>query len=179
MGLASVSAWALGHADSARERIGRGVALARAEKDRYQLTIGRYFEGLLHGFLREPRPAEAASKQALAISEEHGFTLYRGACILLGWAKAHLGSASEGVSLIRQALAGYSEAGEKAETSLLLTILAKAQTLDGAFADALTTIENAAKADILLVYVPNTLLCRGELRRKIGDADLPRTISAA
>jgi tetratricopeptide (TPR) repeat protein len=175
-GIASVNAWALGHANSARERIARGIAVARDEKDPYELTIGRYFEALIYLFFREPQNAEAAANQALAICEEHGFTLYRDrACILLGSAKAHLGRASEGVSMIRQALAGISEAGGKAEICLLLTMFAEAQALDGALDGALSTIEKAAKADSLLVWVPDALICRGELRLRIDQTELAET----
>ena len=185
VGAASVSAWALGHADSARERIARAIAFARNKKDPYELTIARYFEGLLYCLFREPRYVEAASSQALAISEEHGFTLYKErACTLLGWAKAHLGSTNEGISLIRQGIAGYLDAGGKAEMNLLLTNLAEAQALDNALDDALGTMESAVKADAQLLWVPNALTCRGELQLKVGhaeiaDSDFRRVIALA
>jgi tetratricopeptide (TPR) repeat protein len=173
IGAASVGAWALGHADSARERIAQAITIARNKNDPYQLTIARYFEGLLYRLFREPRYVEAASKQALAISEEHGFTLYRErACTLLGWAKAHLGSTSEGVWLIRQGISGYLDAGGKAEINLLLTNLAEAQALDNALDDALATIENAVKGGAEPRWVPNTLTCRGELQLKVGHAEI-------
>jgi len=185
LGLASVSAWFLGHADSARERIARAIAVARNKKDPYELTIARYFEGLLHVLFREPRRAEAASKQALAISEEHGFTLYaERACALLGWARAHLGSTNEGVSLIRQGIAGYLDAGGKGEINLLLTNLAEVQAMDNALDDALATIENAVKAGGQPLWLLNALTCRGELQLKVGhaeiaDSDFRRVIALA
>jgi tetratricopeptide (TPR) repeat protein len=176
IGAASLNAWALGHADAARERISRAIAFARDYKHPYELAMGRYFEGSLYLRLREPRRAEAASRQALALSEEHGFTLYRDrARAILGWAKAHLGSASEGLSLIRQGLAGYSELGGKAEIAGFLASLAEAQALDGALDDALATIEEAVRADPAPVYVPDALTCRGDLRLKVGQAELAET----
>ncbi|MBV8134695.1 MAG: AAA family ATPase [Deltaproteobacteria bacterium] len=176
IGAASVSAWALGHADSARERIAQAIAMARNKNDPYQLTIARYFEGLLYRLFREPRYVEAASEQALAISEEHGFTLYKErARTLLGWAKAHLGSTNQGVSLIRQGIAGYLDAGGKAEINLLLTNLAEAQALDNALDDALATIDNAVAASAELRWVPDALTCRGELQLKLGHAEIADT----
>jgi class 3 adenylate cyclase len=173
IGAASINSWLLGHADSARERIARAIALASDDKHPYELALGRYFEGLLYLLLREPLRAETASKQALALSEEHGFTLYHDrARTALGWAKAHLGSASEGVTLIRQGLAGYSEVGGKMEITGFLMHLAEAQALDGALDEALATIENAISAGTQLLYIPNALTCRGELRLKIGQAEL-------
>jgi class 3 adenylate cyclase/tetratricopeptide (TPR) repeat protein len=170
---ASHNAWLLGHADSARERIARAIAFASDDKHPYELALGRYFEGSLYLLLREPQRAEIASGQGLALSEEHGFTLYRDrARIVLGWAKAHLGTASEGVSLIRQGLAGYAEVGGKMEITRFLMHLAEAQALDGALDDALATIENAVRAGTQLVWVPDALTCCGELRLKIGQAEL-------
>jgi class 3 adenylate cyclase/tetratricopeptide (TPR) repeat protein len=172
VGAASIGAWALGHPDSARERIARMNNVARNKQDPYELTIARFFEGLLYLLFREPRYVEAASKQALAISEEHGFTLYKErARTLLGWARAHLGSPHEGVALIRQGVAGFLDAGGKGEINLLLTNLAEAQALDNALDDALATIENAVKADAQLRWVPNVLTCRGELQLKVGNAE--------
>jgi class 3 adenylate cyclase/tetratricopeptide (TPR) repeat protein len=176
MGLASVNAWALGHADSARERIARGIALALDQKDPYELTIGRYFEALIYFLFREARNAEVAAQQALTLSEEHGFALYRNrARTILGSAKARLGRGSEGVSMIHQAIADYLEAGGRGESSLFLIILADAQTWDGALDDALDTIEEAVKADPILVWLPEGLICRAELRIKIGQIGLAET----
>ena len=69
-------------------------------------------ESLLSCWLREPQRAEVAATQALAIAEEHGFPFVRNITrLLLGWARAHLGRAGEGVALIRQGLAGLAETG--------------------------------------------------------------------
>jgi tetratricopeptide (TPR) repeat protein len=55
----------------------------------------------------------------------------------------------------------------------LLTWLAEAQALDGKIDDALITIEEALSANPEeLVFRPNTLICRGELRLKIGQTEL-------
>jgi predicted ATPase len=47
--------------------------------------------------------------------------------------------------------------------------------LDGALDDALSTIEKAAKADSLLVWIPDALICRGELRLRIEQIELAET----
>jgi hypothetical protein len=69
------------------------------------------FEGYLHRFQRELRHVEAASAQLLSLSE-HGFAYAcDSACGLIGWARAQLGRTVEGISLIRQALAGIEKSG--------------------------------------------------------------------
>ncbi len=105
MSHAGLSAWTMGHADSARERIDRAIALARDSKNPYDLAFARYFESSLYRFLREPQRAEAAATQVLALSEEHGFPFTAAlARYTIGWARVQLGIAGEGVSLIRQGL---------------------------------------------------------------------------
>jgi hypothetical protein len=68
--------------------------------------------------------------------------------------------------LIRQALAGLAEKGARVGNTDVLTRLAEAQALDGATNEALDTIEVALKTNPEeLVFRPNTLKYRGELRR--------------
>jgi len=172
--LASLGAWTLGHADSARERIAQMIAFARDSKNPYDLAFGWFFESWLCRWLREPQRVEAAATQALALSEEHGFPFVRDwARSVMGWARAQLGGAGEGVSLIRQGLAGLVETGARLRITEILTWLAEAQAIDGAIDDALGTIEDALQANPEEVfYRPNILTCRGELRLKIGQTEL-------
>jgi class 3 adenylate cyclase/tetratricopeptide (TPR) repeat protein len=174
LGVASRCTWALGHADSARERATHMIVLAQDSKNPYDLAFGRFFEGYLHRFLREPRHAEAAATQAFAICEERGFQFVRNiARIVIGWARAQLGSAGEGVLLIRQSIAGLNEARAGLGITDYLTCLAEAQALDGMIDDAISTIEEALQANSEeLVFRPNALTCRGELRLKVGNPEL-------
>jgi hypothetical protein len=167
----------LGRSDSARERIARAIAFAENSKNPYDLALGLLFESYLYRFQKEPQRAEAASVRVLALSEEHGFSwgrdLARG---VLGWARAQLGNAGEGVSLIRQALAALLEAGTRVGITDVLTRLAEAQAQGGATADALRTIEDALQANPEeLVFRPNSMICRGELRLRLGQTALAET----
>jgi tetratricopeptide (TPR) repeat protein len=119
----SYNAWMLGHADRARERIAEAIAFASDRKNRGALAVARVLELLLCGWLREPQRAAAAATQALALAEEHGFPQSRGMTrVIMGWARAQLGSTSEGVVLIRQGLAGLAETGTKARITNYLTL---------------------------------------------------------
>ena len=174
MGVTGLGAWILGRADSARERIARAVAFARDTKYPYDLAMALLFEGYLHRFQREPPQVEAVGTQLLSLSEEHGFAyacdLARG---LIGWARAQLGRTAEGVSLIRQALAGFEKSGARVGNTDVLTRLAEAQVLDGATDEALDTMELALKENAEeLVFRPNALRHRGILRLKVGQSKL-------
>jgi tetratricopeptide (TPR) repeat protein len=174
IGVTGLGAWILGRADCAHERIARAAAFARESKQPYDLAMALLFKGYLHRFQREPREAEATCTQLLSLSEEHGFVyvcdLARG---IVGWARAQLGSTSEGVSLIRQALAGLAEGGARVGNTDVLTRLAEAQALDGATDVALDTIELALKENPEeLVFRPNAIRYRGALWLEVGQNEL-------
>jgi class 3 adenylate cyclase/tetratricopeptide (TPR) repeat protein len=171
IGVSGLGGWLLGRADSAREGIARAVAFAQDSKHPYDLAMALLFEGYLHRFEREPRKAEAVGAQLLSLSEEHGFAyacdLARG---VIGWARAQLGGAGEGVSLIRRALAGLAERDARVGNTDVLIRLAEAQALDGATREALDTMELALQANPEeLVFRPEAMRYRGALRLKMGQ----------
>jgi tetratricopeptide (TPR) repeat protein len=174
MVLSCLCAWALGHANSARERMARVIAYGRNSNSPGDLAFGRLFEGWLSCLLREPQRAEVAFTQLSAIADEHGFAL--GGKItapMLGWARAQLGRAAEGVALIRQGLADLAEIGFRYGITDFLTRLAEAQALDGKLDDAFSTIEEALQANPEeLAFRPNALICRAELWLKLGQTEL-------
>ena len=186
MSYVSLSAWMLGHADLARERMAQAVSFARDTKNPYELAFGLIFESWLYRWLREPRRVEAAAAQVLAISEKNGFPY----CIHLvrhcmGWALAELGKAGEGISLIRQGLAGMADVGARVSITGFLSCLAEAQSLDGRNDDALNTIDDALQANPHeMAYRPHMLVFRGILRRKLcqtalAEADFQDAITLA
>jgi len=174
IGVASFCAGALGHADIARERLAQALAFARDNNNPYDLATGRLWESWLSCLLREPQRAEVAATQALAIAEEHGFPYVRNFTrTVIGWTRAQLGGPSEGVALARQGVAGLAETGSRVGIVDYLTRLAEAQALDGKLDDALSTIEEALQANPEeLVFRPNALTCRGELRLKLAQTAL-------
>jgi len=173
-GVAGLCAGALGYAERARARIAQAIAFARDNSNPYDLVFARFIEIWLASMLREPGRAEVAATQAIALEERYDFPyIMNTSRMMLGWALARLGRASEGVALIRQSLAGMAETGVRLEITDNLTRLAEAQALGGKIDDALITIEEALQANPEeLVYRPNTLICRGELRFKVGQPEL-------
>jgi predicted ATPase len=111
------------------------------------------------------------------LSEENGFQLVRhSALAYMGWARAHLGRVGDGIELMRQGLASNAEAGAKVGITEQLTLLAEAIALDGRLPDALSAVEDALQANSEeLVFRPHTLVCRGELLQRIGQAQRAET----
>ena len=174
IGNASRCAWMLGYPDKARERIAKLTAFARDSKNPYDPAFSLFYESCLFCLLKEPQRTNVAATRALAVCEQHGFPLVANqARIMVGWARAQLGSTGEGVAMIREGLTGYTESGEGLAITDHLTRLAEAQALDGKSDDALITIEEALEANPEeLVFRPNILNCRGELRLKRGQTQL-------
>jgi hypothetical protein len=108
--------------------------------------------------------------KALSIGEAHSFPFVQNISrSMLGWARAQLGKASEGVAIIRLGLAGFAETETRMAITDHLTRLAEAQAVDGKIDDALITIEEALQANPEeLVFRPNALTCRGDLRLGLG-----------
>jgi tetratricopeptide (TPR) repeat protein len=173
LGFASLVAWTLGRADTARQRATQAIVIARENKNPFDLGFALFFESYLHRWLREPQRAECAAAQALALSEEYGFSNLRGITLItVGWARAQLGSASDGVSLLQQGLAVYAEIGARISITDYLGRLADAQDLAGTIDHALFTIDDALQANPEeLVFRPHNLTRRGDLRLKIGQTE--------
>jgi len=173
-GFASVSEWALGYADRAREHAAHAIAFVQDDKNLHDIAFARYMAAWLYRFLGEPQHAEEAATQALAISEELGFAYVSNlARSLLGWARAQLGSPGEGISLVRRGLSDMVASGSRAGISEFLSLLAEAQVLDGKIEEAVVTFENALQANPdEIVFRPHILTCRGELRLRTGQSEL-------
>lgn len=162
----------LGRPDLARQRNAEANVLARESQDPWEISFAQMQEGILYSFLDDPCSAEAASSLALATARERGLRQIEGLALpVLGWAQARQGR--EGLGLIRDGIAKLNEIGNRVSIPLFLTLRAEAEALDGAIANALASYEEALTFNPKeLVYRPQTLIVRGELRSKLGQTEL-------
>jgi tetratricopeptide (TPR) repeat protein len=173
LGYASWSAWMLGRAELAGERISRMQAAANG-KSVFDVTLSWIHAAELQAYMREYQQAEALATRGLELAQQHQFPFLAAysRCIL-GRARAQLGLADEGVALIRQGLGGLLQTGVRSRISNYTAYLAEAQERRGAIAEALETVEQALQANPdELAYRPEILRVRGELRLKAGQAQL-------
>ena len=169
-GAASLNAWALGRADTARERMRQAIAGGSENNSPYEKTWAQSLAAELQIRLRDPTEAGAIAEQVVTVSDERGFSQFTGAGrVALGWARANLGHTSEGVALIRQGIREGAAEGSSLGKGGALTALANAQALDGRITDALATIEKVLQAN---AHRPEALNTRGELRLKQGQTEL-------
>jgi tetratricopeptide (TPR) repeat protein len=174
LSFASHNAWHLGRAELARERIAQMLAAANANNP-FELALADIMTAVLHLLMGEYEQAEPLAARALELSEKNQLPqLTAFSSIALGWARAHLGRPSEGIALIRKAIALLAEIGTRSEGTLQITALAEAQILAGAFAEALETIEQVLQPDRpgLPLWRPKALRLRGEVQLKLGQTEL-------
>jgi class 3 adenylate cyclase/tetratricopeptide (TPR) repeat protein len=167
----SYNAWLLGRPDVGREREARMITIAQRGSP-FEIANSGYLT--LARWLGEFDRAEALATSAIELSERHHLPNPAARCrTLLGWARAHLGHADEGVMLMQQALAELRKIGTRMGMTATMTDLAQAQGLAGNISDSLESIEIALHAfPDELVFRPETLRLRGELRLKQGDVEL-------
>jgi tetratricopeptide (TPR) repeat protein len=174
LSFASQNAWHLGRAELARERITQMIAAAH-QSNPFEMAFAEIMTAVLHLLMGEYEQAEPLAARALELSDKNQLPqLTAFSSIALGWARAHLGRPSEGIVLIRKAIARLAEIGTRAEGTLQITVLAEAQMLEGAFAEALDTIEQVLqpKRPGLPLWRPKALRLRGELQLKLGRSEL-------
>jgi class 3 adenylate cyclase/tetratricopeptide (TPR) repeat protein len=183
-GVASWNAWALGRADLARERLARMMAAAN-QNNPAEVALSGHIGAVTYLPLREHERVETLAAQALKLSEKLQIAyLAEAARCSLGLARARLGRPSEGVALIRQAIASLAAIGIYNDAYTLF--LAESQALSGAIGDALETVEqllqpNRPDANIIR---PEAFRLRGELqtkqrRRAPAEADFRTALKLA
>ena len=164
------SAWMLGRADVARQRMAQ---LQAAVSNPYDIAFSSVNAARLCVDMREYEQAEALAARALDLSEKNQFLLIAALSrVFLGRARAELGGAADGIGLIRRGIAGCLEVGTRLGITIYVLSLAAAQMCDGAFADALETVQQALQANPdELPYRPEILRLRGELRLELGQTE--------
>jgi tetratricopeptide (TPR) repeat protein len=170
---ASGSAWILGRADVARKRI--ALMETSIENNLFDVALSKSLGANVCVLMREYTQAEELAAQAVELSEKHHILLIASSSrAALGYARARLGRAAEGVELIRQAIGNALDVGACFPgVTMYTTFLAEALEGSGAIAEALQTAEQALQVNPgELLYRPEIIRVRGELRLKLGQSEL-------
>jgi tetratricopeptide (TPR) repeat protein len=172
-GWASWTAWMLGRADVARERLAK-MRLAVRPANPHDLPWSDAREADLHILMRDNASAEASAARALELCEKHLFPSDAATSrCALGHARAELGRAADGIALIRQGIDTWVQIGQRIGVDRYITWLAAAQLRAGAIGAAFETVEHALNFNPdELVYRPETLRIRGEVRLRRGNLQL-------
>jgi tetratricopeptide (TPR) repeat protein len=137
----------VGRPEVARERMARMLAAVKSDNP-HDLAIAGLCSAALLSFLGEHKKAEPLAARALELSEKNQFPPEAAySQVVLGQARAHLGSTSEGIALIRRGIASEFEVGARVSIPFDTTSLATAQMLDGKIVQALETVEQALQVN--------------------------------
>ena len=171
-GVASFNAWFIGRPDAARERLAQMRTVAKANKP-VERAAEEMFAAMVHVLLREYRQAEASAAIALELSDNHQYSTFAGISrIHLGHARVESGRVSEGSVLMCRGIEGLLQIGMHPGLSRWILFLATAQQSSGQLIDALETVERALRFNPdALIYRPEGLRVRGEIRLKLGEID--------
>ena len=158
----SFSAWTLGRANLARERMAQMRAAANRNNP-HDLAFAGHHGATLLVFMRDYEQAEATAAQALELSDKNQFPneVAMAQCPL-GRARAQLGGTASGVALIERGIAGMLASGQRLGLGFQNAWLAEAQERAGFLTAALETVQHALHFD-QPVFQPETLRICGEL----------------
>jgi tetratricopeptide (TPR) repeat protein len=173
LAFASLAAFATGRIDTALTRIEEAARFVQQRNDPYDRAYISYQTGALKLLIGEPSDAVAPAREAISLSDEHGFPhIAAAARSALGAALANCGEAGQGVQLIEESLSASAEIESRMGITLSLLYLAQAQALQGAVDKALHTVERALEANPEeVIYRPEVLRLRGDFRLRVGDRD--------
>src|SRR5215469_5992838 len=173
LAFAGLSAFASGRIETALTRISEAAKAARQSNNPYDLAFISYQTGALKLLIGEPSDAVAPAREAINLSDEHGFPhIAATAGTTMGAALANCGEPRRGIQLIEESLNAFGETQTGMGVTLSLFYLAQAQALQGAIDKALDTIERALEANPEeIIYRPEVLRLRGELRLRVDDRE--------
>jgi class 3 adenylate cyclase/tetratricopeptide (TPR) repeat protein len=174
---ASLRALVSGNFDLARERLEEAHAYARKTRDPFEIATTRIYGAFMHTQVAESESAEAAASEGLVATEKLDFSALAAiARVALGCAWSQSGRSRDGVALMRRGVAELIAVDYRLPVPGLLYLLAEGLMFDGAFEEALVTVNDALSFNPQEVaYRPQGLLIRGNLRFELGQSDLAAT----
>jgi predicted ATPase len=155
----------LGYTDQARSRLDEALSEARRLKHSGTLAVVLVVGNWMESITRSPELQRHAD-ELLALSNEHGFSLYGGYAIAhRGRSLTALGQAQEGLVLLTQGLAAIRATGAVLITPMLLMFLAEAYAMLGHLVEGLKCLAEAAQ----IIETTEERIYEAELHRVRGD----------
>ncbi len=163
----------LGHLDQALKRIHEALTLAQKLSHPFSLAWALNWAAILHHFRREGQAVQEQAEALIALSSEQGFPLFATTgTVLRGWALAEQGQVEEGITQMRQGLAGYRATGAELTRPYFLLLLAEAHAKAGQAEEGLTVVVEALD---LVEHEAGTRRGEAELYRLKGQLTLKQS----
>jgi adenylate cyclase len=124
-GHGSINLWLLGNSDQSLTRIREALGLAERLKQYHTTVRGRAAASWLFQLRRDGAAAAQHARVAVQLASEYGLPFWQAfANLMMGWSLSESGRESEGLALMRQALAQYRNTGSEEHYSYFLLLLA-------------------------------------------------------
>ena len=141
---AAWSLWFLGQPDQAVKRIHEAVDLARELSEPHGLAQALFFAAGLHQLRRETRRAQEDAEAAIAVSREHGLSLYQAmSTATRGWALILQGQQEQGMEQMGEGLAAHRLTGAEVILPHFLGLLVEAFAKAGQVEEGLRVLDEA------------------------------------
>ena len=173
---AALALWVLGYPDQALKRTQEALNLARELAHPYSLAFALGFAARLHQLRREGQLTREQAEATITLCTDQGIPFFLAlGTVLRGWALAEQGQTEEGITQIRQGLAGWQATGAEVSTPLYLALLAETYGRGGQPNEGLAAVERGlAIADkneerfyeAELYRLKGELLLNGEFRTR-------------
>lgn len=167
--------WRLGFPDRALAKSTQALTLARQLSHPHTITYALNFAGVVHGLRREADRVRGLMDEQLALSDEHGFALWRAnGNIMQGWALTECGQAEAGLAQMEAGLAAHVATGAELALPFWSCMLAEAHRHGGhiakglaVLAEILATVERTGERQM----VAESHRLKGELLLLQGTPD--------
>jgi predicted ATPase len=175
----AMTLWVLGYPDQALKRANEAVEFSHALAHPHSLAASECFLGIVQQWRRETRAAQETAERLVALSTEHGLSLWLAlGTIQRGLAFAENGFSAEGIARMEEGLAALRATGTEIGRPYWLSLLAEAciesslldhglSALAEALADANETEGRQHEAEI---YRLNGDLLLAQGNSKVGEA---------
>jgi class 3 adenylate cyclase/predicted ATPase/energy-coupling factor transporter ATP-binding protein EcfA2 len=138
--------WLLGYPDQALESAIQAVELAREISHPLSEAFALEWLGGIHLSRREFEQAHRSAREAMSLSTDQAFPMYRATAMLMRGAIAvHDGRGEDGIEMIKDGLAGIRSTGARANLPYYLSILAESYASLSMTEESLATLDQAVE----------------------------------
>ena len=161
--------WCIGYPIQAEERINQAVIIGKDTNHPFSEAVSLHFRTVLYQYRGEAAEVNTSATQMLRICQEHGFSAWEAAAMVLkGWALAAQNCREDGIAMIREGIDAWKETRGELLMPLFLALLAQAYQRDGQYNLALQTLDAALQ----VITRTGERTYAAELTRQKGELSL-------
>lgn len=136
--------WCLGYPTQAESRLDEATTIGRDRNHPFSDAVLLHFKTVLYQYEGNVESTYTAATELLAICQEHGFSGWEAAAIVMkGWVLAEQNHPEEGIAMICKGIAAWEKTRAEVLLPLFLALLTQAYQHAGQLSLALQTLDSA------------------------------------